>query len=1150
MFSTRLIAAAAASLSLMSSVTADYNPASQANLAMYYGQGPSQQSLAHFCNSSSVDIIPIGFINIFPNLANGLVAENFGNQCWDGNYTGPGYNGVNNPKNNFLYRQCPQLQEDIYYCQTKTKKKILLSLGGDGGNYQLNGPADGEYLADFLWGAYGPYNASWVAKGGVRPLDRGASNTDLSKTIDIDGFDFDIEQTSPDNQAGYIACIRRLREHFAAYKLVNSCSKTYLISGAPQCPLPDGNMGLTIAGAQFDLLFIQFYNNGANGCTARNYTTDGNKGGFNYNKWVTVVNQGASKGAKLYLGLLGSSAAGTAGDYLTALESKSLIDAWHGAPQFGGVMLWEATYAENNFPSSFPGKNYYQIIKQLLSTYAPTTTAPATVCSSTVSSSKTSTSTSKTSSSTKISTTSSKSSSTFKTSSTSKPVSSTTSSTSSKITSTSSSKVSSSTVRPTSSSTKISSSSSVKPSSSTIKPSSSSVKPSSSSTKISSSSSTSKAATSSSSSIMTSKTAAGEFTTTSSSTTSSAVPTATGCVYKGCFTEADGIRALSNDVLADFEGMTIEKCADFCSGYTLYGLEYTGECYCGNALNAGSVSAPEAECNLPCTGDASQTCGGSNRLNVYECGALPSSSSMTSSATSSSVSVSESSTSSSATSTVESSSSSESYNTPTISQTFSYSATVTSSSSSEYITPSYSETFSYSATVSSSSSSEYVTPSISETFSYSATVTSSSSSVYITPSYSNTFSYGSTESSSSTSSEYVTPTPSSSSTSETSSSSEYVAPTPSSSSETETTTSSSSSETSSSTKSGPVTSSTYVSSSSSFPTGHHYTNSSTSVGTTKSTYPTGGVTSTTCTDTTSTPTYAPSSSKSSGGEVTYSSKPTSASTTKYTTSTVCTTRVETITSCAPSVTNCPVGSVTTKTIPLYTTVCPVTETEVKSTKTPIGKPTTTLLPTTYKPTGPVKYTTSTVYTTSIYTITSCAPSVTDCPSKLGHVTTEIIKLYTTVCPVTEKSIPVATAIPSTYAPVETPIETPAYTGVAIPSSSSPAGVPHFYGYDSSTTTLSSTTTQYKTIKIVKSTATIMPLPPTTLAPYLTGPASEGYPLGTAAPSAVAQVTSSAEGVTTTKTPVPVYATGAASSSRSAVGVMVAGVAGVVAFMML
>lgn len=43
-------------------------------------------------------------------------------------------------------------------------------------------------------------------------------------------------------------------------------------------------------------------------------------------------------------------------------------------------------------------------------------------------------------------------------------------------------------------------------------------------------------------------------------------------------------------------------------------------------------------------------------------------------------------------------------------------------------------------------------------------------------------------------------------------------------------------------------------------------------------------------------------------------------------------------------------------------------------------------------------TTSTVYTTKIYTVTSCAPTVTNCPGK-GKVTTEIISLYTTVCPV-------------------------------------------------------------------------------------------------------------------------------------------------------
>jgi hypothetical protein len=41
---------------------------------------------------------------------------------------------------------------------------------------------------------------------------------------------------------------------------------------------------------------------------------------------------------------------------------------------------------------------------------------------------------------------------------------------------------------------------------------------------------------------------------------------------------------------------------------------------------------------------------------------------------------------------------------------------------------------------------------------------------------------------------------------------------------------------------------------------------------------------------------------------------------------------------------------------------------------------------------------STVYATSVYTITSCAATVTDCPARIGSVTTDIISLYTTWCP--------------------------------------------------------------------------------------------------------------------------------------------------------
>lgn len=67
--------------------------------------------------------------------------------------------------------------------------------------------------------------------------------------------------------------------------------------------------------------------------------------------------------------------------------------------------------------------------------------------------------------------------------------------------------------------------------------------------------------------------------------------------------------------------MTVEMCAGYCItslGYTLFGVEYGGECYCGNQLQAGSVAAPSSDCSMACDGNAAETCGGPNRLNVYQ----------------------------------------------------------------------------------------------------------------------------------------------------------------------------------------------------------------------------------------------------------------------------------------------------------------------------------------------------------------------------------------------------------------------------------------------------------------------------------------------------------------------------------------------------
>ncbi|KAM0271678.1 hypothetical protein ACHAQH_008988 [Verticillium albo-atrum] len=100
---------------------------------------------------------------------------------------------------------------------------------------------------------------------------------------------------------------------------------------------------------------------------------------------------------------------------------------------------------------------------------------------------------------------------------------------------------------------------------------------------------------------------------------------------------------------------------------------------------------------------------------------------------------------------------------------------------------------------------------------------------------------------------------------------------------------------------------------------------------------------------------------------------------ELTTSTVYATTTRTITSCKPDV-PCTKGDVVTETIPLYTTVCPVTEAS-DAVPTPIV-------------TSAPAWTTSTAYTTKTYTVTSCGPDVAYCPS--GQVTTEVT-WYTTVC---------------------------------------------------------------------------------------------------------------------------------------------------------
>ncbi|KAF6821038.1 GPI anchored serine-rich protein [Colletotrichum sojae] len=146
-------------------------------------------------------------------------------------------------------------------------------------------------------------------------------------------------------------------------------------------------------------------------------------------------------------------------------------------------------------------------------------------------------------------------------------------------------------------------------------------------------------------------------------------------------------------------------------------------------------------------------------------------------------------------------------------------------------------------------------------------------------------------------------------------------------------------------------------------------------------------------------------------------------------STVWSTKLVTITSCKPEVTDCPARSTVVSTS-LVSSVVPIITTT------------------------PVAMTTSTIYETHVSTIVACPSTVQNCPASSTVVVTETKAVSTTVCPVTETGVK-----PSATSPVAPPAHTskseavppapvptteaatkpvPATTGGVAPSVSKPA----------------------------------------------------------------------------------------------------------------
>jgi len=288
---------------------------SKAQTVAYFGQAKvnGDDSLEKYCGDDSIDIIVLSFVTTFIGQG-GLPETNFAGYCSE-TISGTGLNS------------CPQWEATIKTCQ-QNGKKVILSLGGATGDNHLTDDTAVTF-ADNLWKLFG----EGTGMESQRPF--GAAT--------VDGFDLDIENKDP---AGYPKLISEMRTHF------QGASKSYYMSGAPQCPKPD--QSLQDAVYDLDYLFIQFYNNP--GCQL-----DGLVASFN--DWSSDIAAKTTANTKIFVGLPGATAAAGSG-YATPDQMTQYISQLKSVANFGGVMTWDAPYAASNTNN---GQTFLQSMRAAIS---------------------------------------------------------------------------------------------------------------------------------------------------------------------------------------------------------------------------------------------------------------------------------------------------------------------------------------------------------------------------------------------------------------------------------------------------------------------------------------------------------------------------------------------------------------------------------------------------------------------------------------------------------------------------------------------------------------------------------------------------------------------------------------------------------------
>jgi hypothetical protein len=116
------------------------------------------------------------------------------------------------------------------------------------------------------------------------------------------------------------------------------------------------------------------------------------------------------------------------------------------------------------------------------------------------------------------------------------------------------------------------------------------------------------------------RTSSTSTTTTSTTSVSSLAPSPTAWKPLGCYAQNPDRPILQQNMnpIGD-ESLSISKCRDSCYRrvFTFAGAQKGNQCWCSNYV-AGELAKNSTNCDLPCTGNKAEFCGGNQVVNVFE----------------------------------------------------------------------------------------------------------------------------------------------------------------------------------------------------------------------------------------------------------------------------------------------------------------------------------------------------------------------------------------------------------------------------------------------------------------------------------------------------------------------------------------------------